>query len=106
MVATLNVVRYENNIVNKCSSELFWLLLHVLINNALIILFDDSLSNIPLWIIGSGIGMFQQEMFCQMFNNIINDLNPFIHDQCMWIVKVGEDAFIYEYGCHYSCVHL
>jgi hypothetical protein len=50
--------------------------------------------------------MLQQEMFYQMFDNIINEMNPFISDQCQWIFKLSEDAFINEYGFYCSCVHL
>jgi hypothetical protein len=58
-----------------------------------------------IWI-GNGISMLQQEMFYQMFDNIINEMNPFISDQCQWIFKLSEDAFINEYGFYCSCVHL
>jgi hypothetical protein len=50
--------------------------------------------------------MLQHEMFYQMFDNIINEMSPFISDQCQWIFKLSEDAVINEYDCYCSCVHL
>jgi hypothetical protein len=58
-----------------------------------------------IWI-GSGTNMLQHEMFYQMFDNIINEMSPFISDQCQWIFKLSEDAVINEYDCYCSCVHL
>jgi len=80
LVATLYVVLYENNIVDKRLSQYVLLSITNLVNKVPSTLLIDLKVATPLRIIGCRTHMFPQKMICQMFNSIINEMNPLICD--------------------------
>jgi len=104
LVPTLYAIRYENKIVDKCSSQSFLFSLTNFVSKVWKTLFIDLTCPFSLWIINSRIGKSRNKMVSKVYDHIVDKMGTLIGHNYQWTSKFRKNMFIIKLGNYSSNV--